>query len=418
MEAAQIGRRTVLKGAATATSGLAVVQVAGPRAAFAGDVDRGEVIPWSDQPPPIPEPVQGLLGRRLRWESLDSFYTPNDEFFTVKHYGDVRLSGSAYRLTVDGLVANPQRLSLPALKALPRRAVDFTLECSGENGLPFIVGAIGTARWGGTPLHSVLRRARPLADDLEVVFWGADKGQVTIRDNPGVTGPGSTGSVQPDATGGLDLTVTEHFARSMSLREAMAADNLLCYQMNGATLPVEHGYPVRLIAPGWYGVANVKWLNRIELRRGRYAGRFMARDYVTIREEQRGGETVWTFTTVGRDRLKSAPAKVVRRGDRYSVFGAAWGAPISRVEVRIDDGPWRRARLHRRLGRAGASGFAWRFWTYDWGQPTPGQHTVTSRAYDENGRLQPSPQDPVVANRRTFWENNGWITRRVTIPPR
>jgi len=137
---------------------------------------------------------------------------------------------------------------------------------------------------------------------------------------------------------------------------------------------------------------------------------------VTIREEQHHGETVWTFTTVGRFRLKSAPAKVVRKGGRYSVFGAAWGAPVSRVDVRIDDGPWRRARLHRRLGRAGSSGFAWRFWTFDWGHPAPGDHAVTSRAYDENGHVQPAPQDPVIANRRTFWENNGQITRHVTIP--
>jgi len=395
---------------------LAVVEVAGPPAAFAGEVDGGEVIPWSDQPPPIPPPAQGVFAHPLHWESLDSFYTPNDEFFTVKHYGDVRLSGSAYRLSLEGLVARPQQLSLAALKALPHRTLDFTLECSGDNGLPFIVGAIGNARWGGTPLHSLLRRARPQADDLEVIFSGADKGEVTIRDNSGVTGPGLTGSVEPDATGGLDLTITEHFARSMSLREAMAEENLVCYEMNGRALPVEHGFPVRLIAPGWYGVANVKWLNRIELRRGRYAGRFMARDYVTIREEQHHGETVWTFTTVGRFRLKSAPAKVVRKGGRYSIFGAAWGAPVSRVDVRIDDGPWRRARLHRRLGRAGSSGFAWRFWTFDWGHPAPGDHAVTSRAYDENGHVQPAPQDPVIANRRTFWENNGQITRHVTIP--
>jgi DMSO/TMAO reductase YedYZ molybdopterin-dependent catalytic subunit len=188
--------------------------------------------------------------------------------------------------------------------------------------------------------------------------------------------------------------------------------------MNGEPLPVEHGFPVRLIAPGWYGVANVKWLTRIEVRRGRYAGRFMARDYVTIREEQHGGETIWTFTTVGHARLKSAPAKVVRTGTTYRVFGAAWGAPISRVDVRIDDGPWRRARLHRRLGRARGNGFAWRFWTFDWGHPTPGDHTVTSRAFDEHGHVQPAPQDPVIANRRTYWENNGQITRHITIPAR
>ena len=126
----------------------------------------------------------------------------------------------------------------------------------------------------------------------------------------------------------------------MSVRDALNRDNLLCYEMNGGPLPPEHGFPVRLIAPGWYGVANVKWLTRIEVMDHRYAGKFMARDYVSIREEQRDDQTVWTFTTVSRDRLKSAPAKVTRLQNRYTIMGAAWGAPIARVEVQIDNGTW------------------------------------------------------------------------------
>jgi hypothetical protein len=146
----------------------------------------------------------------------------------------------------------------------------------------------------------------------------------------------------------------------------------------------------------------------------------MARDYVTIREEQRGGETVWTFTAVSHDRLKSAPAKVVRHGDRYTVMGAAWGAPIARVEVQIDAGPWRAARLdrHRRPGvsEEHRRGYAWTFWTLDWGAPPPGEHSVRSRAFDDHGNVQPPPQDAYLASRRTYWENNGQITRRVLIP--
>jgi DMSO/TMAO reductase YedYZ molybdopterin-dependent catalytic subunit len=250
-----------------------------------------------------------------------------------------------------------------------------------------------------------------------VVFWGADSGEVTVRDDSGVTGGGRTGMVADDGGGGLDLTITEHFARSMSLDEAMNADNLLCYQMNGAALPPEHGFPVRLIAPGWYGVANVKWLSRIEVIDGRFAGRFMARDYVTIREEQRDGQTLWTFTTVGHARLKSAPARVMLDKGRYQIAGAAWGEPISKVEVQIDSGPWRRARLSRTgaTGRAG-KGFAWRFWTFDWGAPAAGEHSVRCRAYDDHGVVQPAPDNATVASRRTYWENNGWITRRVKIP--
>ena len=192
-----------------------------------------------------------------------------------------------------------------------------------------------------------------LEQGTEVVFYGADSGQVTIRDNSGVLSGGRTGQVAPDGAGGMDLTITEQFARSMSLEEAMSDDNLLCYEMNGEPLPTKHGSPVRLIAPGWYGVANVKWLTRIEVMDQRYASRFMARDYVTIREQMRDGQTVWTFNTVKHDRLKSAPAKVTRRRGRYSIMGAAWGAPIAEVEVQIDDGPWRTAELdHRRVAQA------------------------------------------------------------------
>ena len=217
--------------------------------------------------------------------------------------------------------------------------------------------------------------------------------------------------------GGLDLTITEQFARSMSLDDALNRDNLLCYEMNGEPLPLENGFPVRLIAPGWYGVANVKWLTRIEVMDHRYAGNFMARDYVSIREEQRDGQTVWTFATVRHDRLKSAPAKVTRRGSRYAIMGAAWGAPIAAVKVRIDNGPWAAAKLddspsHTKESRS----HAWRFWTFDWGTPAPGEHRITSRAFDIDGNIQPAPDDPFLASRRTFWEANGQITRRVLIP--
>ena len=122
----------------------------------------------------------------------------------------------------------------------------------------------------------------------------------------------------------------------------MSDDNLLCYEMNDEPLPELNGFPLRLIAPGWYGVANVKWLTRIQVVDQRYTGKFMARDYVTIRElTGPSGETVWTFANVNHFRLKSAPAKVVRRADNsHVVVGAAWGAPIAAVEVRIDDGSW------------------------------------------------------------------------------
>jgi DMSO/TMAO reductase YedYZ molybdopterin-dependent catalytic subunit len=423
MERHEISRRTLLKGGSAAAAGLTVVQVAGPAHAFPGQPDE-EVIPWLDQPPE--NPVPDLIVRQLDWEALDSRLTPPDQFFVINHYGQPVLNAKDWRLGIGGLVARPQSLTLADLKARARREVEFTMECSGNTGLPFFIGGVGNARWAGTPLAPVLERAGILEQGIEVVFWGADSGQVTIRDNSGVidpdndgvVGPRGSGTVVPDGEGGLDLTITEQFARSMSLDDALNPENLLCYEMNGAPLPPEHGFPVRLIAPGWYGVANVKWLTRIEVRDQQYRGRFMARDYVTIREEVRDGETVWTFASVRHDRLKSAPAKVTRRGGRYTIMGAAWGAPIAAVEVQIDNGPWIEARLerHRSQRRRSRTDFAWTFWRLRWGKPAAGEHTIRSRAFDVDGNVQPAPDDPSIANKVTFWESNGQITRRVRIP--
>ena len=164
-----------------------------------------------------------------------------------------------------------------------------------------------------------------------------------------------------------------------------------------------------MITPGWYGVANVKWLTRIELRNTRYEGRFMGRDYVTIREEQHNGKTMTTETLVGRMLLKSAPARVAMIDGRYQIDGMAWGASIEAVEVKIDNGPWSKAKLGD-----DKSEFAWRFWSLDW-SPSSGDHTVTSRAIDSAGNVQPAMDDPVIANKKTYWESNGQITRHIHI---
>jgi DMSO/TMAO reductase YedYZ molybdopterin-dependent catalytic subunit len=408
-----MSRRTLLKGGGAAVAGLSALQIAGPAHAFPGGPGE-QVIPWLDQP--APNPVPKVVQNLLVWEHLDSWVTPADNFFVVSHYGNQSLTEAGWSLQIGGLVARPQTFTLADLKRRPRREVVFTLECSGNNGPDFLIGAVGNALWAGTPLAPLLERAGIRDGASEVVFWGADSGEVTIRDNSGVVRAGS-GRVVPDDTGGLDLTITEQFARSMSVEEALSGDKLLCYEMNGGPLPPEHGFPLRLIAPGWYGVANVKWLTRIEVMDQRYAGRFMARDYVTIREPH-PGETVWTFNTVKHDRLKSAPAKVTRRRKRYAIMGAAWGAPIAEVEVQIDGGPWLPAELDDRRRTAGRDreGLAWRFWTFDWGRPAAGVHAVRSRAFDVDGNVQPAPDDPYLASKVTYWESNGQITRRVDIP--
>ena len=408
-----MSRRTLFKGGGAALAGLTALQLPGSADGFSRHPDE-VVLPWLDQPGPTPAPF--VL---IKWEELDSWLTPNDEFFVVYHYGVPPLQAQTWQLAISGLVSRPQTLRLADLKARPRREQTVTLECSGNHGFPVFTGAVSNARWAGTPLAPILERAGLRDTATEVVFYGADSGVLTIRDNPGVLRAGNTGTVTPDGSGGLDLTITERFARSMSIEEALQPENLLAYEMNGAPLPPAHGFPVRLIAPGWYGVANVKWLTRIEVVDQRYAGRFMARDYVTIREQQRDGETLWTFANVNHDRLKSAPAKVTRRGDRFTVMAVAWGAPIADVEVRIDNGPWMGANLERQAESRGShsrDGFTWSFWTFPWDRPAPGEHSVTTRAFDFDGNVQPVPDDPFLASRVTYWENNGQITRRVRIP--
>ena len=391
MDGTDITRRAVLQGGA-ALAGLAALGV--PLAALAAPAAAAEyeVIPWLDQRPAAPPPPPDVADTQLVWEDLGGQITPNEKFFTVQHYGRKVIAAPGWRLDIGGLVNQPLALSLDEIRALPRREVTFTLECSGDHGFPFVTGLVGNATWAGTPLAPLLRQAGPLPRGIEVVFWGADSGPANVGDPP--------------------APVVERFGRSLSLADATGEDVLLCYEMNGQPLHPAHGFPVRLLAPGWYGVANVKWLRRIELLDTAYAGRFMAREYVTQRTMVQDGQASVKFTLVGRSRLKSAPARIVRGARGYRVEGVAWHAPIDRVEVRIDGGSWQRAYL---VGEPGLEGYAWQRWGYDLGAWSAGQHTVTARAIDRAGNVQPAPEDPSIATKLTFWESNGQITRRVRI---
>jgi DMSO/TMAO reductase YedYZ molybdopterin-dependent catalytic subunit len=353
-----------------------------------------KVIPWTDQPAPIPPAIaENGLKNLTPWEDLgSSWVTPNDKFFSIAHYNRPQIDSKTWLLDVAGQVNQPRTLSLDQLKAMPRREVIFTLECSGDNGFNFNPSLIGNARWAGVSLAETLKAVQLKDDALEVVFYGTDQGDEIVR---------------PSTP--LEYKFTSNFARSMPIADAMNPANLLCYEMNGEPLPAANGYPCRLIAPGWFGVANVKWLTRVEVRRDRFLGRFMGRDYVTIREEHHNGKAIMAETSVGRILLKSAPARVVQRGDRYVIEGRAWGRPIAAVEVKIDDGAWTKVRLED-----SKSEFSWREWNLEW-PATQGNHTITSRAIDTSGDVQPAMDDPLIANKRTYWESNGQITRHLRI---
>jgi DMSO/TMAO reductase YedYZ molybdopterin-dependent catalytic subunit len=387
MNRSEMSRRQLFRQSGALLTGLALLNSTGfvrSVSAQAGD----EVIPWLDQPGENQDP-QGIVSQ-LQWEALDSWITPNEQFFSISHFNRPEIDAAEWTLEITGLVQNPITLTLDDLKAWPRQELTFTIECSGNHGFDWFTSGIGNAVWGGAALGPILDEAGVLDDGIEVAFYGHDAGEITVREQ----------------------TFTQNFARSMSLDDAMSSYNLLAYEMNGEPLPQPNGFPLRLIAPGWYGIANVKWLKRIEVIDTRLMNQFMARDYVTVRQEERDGETVWTESSVGRSLLKSAPARVVRNGDSYRIEGAAWGAPIAQVEVQIDDGEWQEAEIDSsQSGR-----FAWKFWSLAWEDAEPGEHTITSRAIDREGNVQPAIDDPWIANKITYWESNGQLTRRIEIP--
>jgi DMSO/TMAO reductase YedYZ molybdopterin-dependent catalytic subunit len=294
---------------------------------------------------------------------------------------------------VGGLVERPASLSLDDLKQLPKKQVRATLECSGNGSGKSFVGAIGNATWTGTPLAPLLKRCGLAAEAIEVAFWGADHKSEKIR--------------------GGDYE--QNFARALSIPDATREDVILAYEMNGQPLSVGHGAPLRLVVPGWYGIAWVKWLTRIEARDHRLQNRFMARDYVTLRGEQRAdGSVAWKESSVGPMNLKSVVARVVRRKDGTLVIsGAAWSGltPVKGVEVKVDDGEWRGATIDE----SHKEPYTWRFWSIEWKDAQPGEHAIVSRAIDEKANVQPEADDPAIKLKKTYWEANQQWVRKVKL---
>jgi DMSO/TMAO reductase YedYZ molybdopterin-dependent catalytic subunit len=349
-----------------------------PAAAQSGE----EVINFADTKPF--NPARPLLP----WEQTTSWITPDAQLFRVGHYGIPQPAGADWSLEVTGFVQKNLRLTLADIRKMPRKEHTATLECSGNGPAG---GLIGNARWAGTPLAGVLKQAGLKPEALEAVFFGVDQGTEKIR-----------GGEYP-----------QQFARSLSIKDSMLPHVLLCYEMNGAPLTNDHGAPVRLAVPGWYGVAWVKWLTRIEIHDRHYLGRFTGRDYVTIRGEQSGGKTIWRETSVGRMNLKSVVARLVRKPDAIHVSGAAWGdgTPIQKVEVRVDEGAWTAVSLDNKP----KDPYTWRFWSYEWKGAQPGEHTIASRATDAKGRVQPAPGDPFITLKKTYWEANQQAVRKFTL---
>ena len=376
-------RRHLIRAGCAGAGALALSQLSGY--AFAEDAADEQIVPFLD-PQPI-DPKRPML----KWEELRDWITPAGQFFAVSHYGTPDLSPDDYRLRIEGLVERPMELTLDQIKSRPVQEVTGTLECSGNGAGPGFMGAVGNARWTGTSLAALLKEAGIKAEAVEAAFWGADKGKEKIRDNE----------------------YEQNFARALSVKQALRPDILLAYQMNGQPLAPGHGFPLRLIVPGWYGIAWVKWLTRIELRDRRLMNRFMARDYVTIRGQRHGDKIEWKESSVGPLNVKSLVGRVTRRHDgSLHITGAAWGQDAIRaVELKIDDGPWQSAQIEHSPQAPGA----WVFWRYDWKGPTTGEHTLVSRATDSGGHVQPANDDDTIKLKRTYWEANQQYPRKIKL---
>ena len=309
--------------------------------------------------------------------SLGSPITPTESFYIRSHFSDVpELDPDTWRLQIEGLVSKPIDLSLDDLRSMPSKELVITLECAGNSrsyvnppaeGLAFRHGAVGTARWKGVPLKAVLEQAGVLESASEALFEGADVGE---EEEEGTT---------------FDLP----YSRSLPLEKAIHQDTLLVYEMNGEPLTPFHGYPVRLVVPGWFGMASVKWLLKVTLTDRPFDGFFQSRRYVMIDEGPEESLIREPVSTLKVKSLITNPrhGEVIGEGT-YTIRGRAWTGDgvISKVEVSTDGGnTWREA---RQSGPAEPN--HWLQWELDWSTPQPGHYILIARAADSEGNVQPA----------------------------
>lgn len=319
-------------------------------------------------------------------EALRHDITPVGLHYLLIHYDIPAVDPASFALEVDGLVERPFRLTLDELRARERVELPVTFECAGNGrtlsspraiSQPWVVEAIGTASWGGTPLRPLLDEAGVNPDAVEVVLTGLDRG-----------------------VEGGEMQV---YQRGLPIADT--ADALLVLEMNGLPLPPQHGFPLRLVVPGWYGMTNVKWLTRITLVDKPFEGYHNAVSYRITDAEGVPGEPITRMAPrslmippgvpefMSRERhLEPGPAEL--RGRAWS----GWG-PVERVEVSTDGGEsFADAQLDEPVSRA-----AWRGWRFNWDTPA-GEHVLCSRATDAAGNTQPL-QPP--------WNLGGYVNNAV-----
>jgi DMSO/TMAO reductase YedYZ molybdopterin-dependent catalytic subunit len=375
-----------------ALAGLGVLGL--PDWAFPALAQEETLVPFTDLPETLTlarTPDRRIIDIR----TIRDVFTPADQFFTTQHYGHPEVDVATYRLRVSGLVDRPLALSMDDLRAMPSRDLVFGFECSGNRGP--VNGLSSNGRWRGVPVRAVLERAGVQPEAREIVFFGADHGEEEVEFR------------------GNTFNVDQQYGRSLQRDQALSDEPLLAYDLNDEPLTTHQGRPLRLLVPGWYGAPNVKWVSEIHVQEDQYLGKYQARWYRTLRGEMVNGEMKWKETAITKMRLKSFVARVTRvtpDGSRHNVFGVVLhdGTPIRSVEVRVDDGPWRPATLDPATT---SERYGWKFFNYTWENATPGEHTVTSRATDVNGYVQPTAEELEV--KQTFLEHNAQHPRTLVI---
>jgi sulfane dehydrogenase subunit SoxC len=309
----------------------------------------------------------------LPLEALREPLTPAGLHYLLIHYDIPAVDASAWRLQIDGAVERPLTLSLDDLRARESVTRPVTLECAGNGralleprplSQPWLAEAIGNAEWTGVPLAPLLEEAGLHDDVVELLFTGLDRG--------------------------IEGGVEQAYQRSLSRAEALGPDAMLAYAMNGAPLPPQHGFPLRLVIAGWYGMAHVKWLGAITALTEPFDGYQQSVGYRMYGADGTAGEPVTRIMPRSLTIPPGIPdfftrARTVDAGP-CTLRGRAWSgwAGIARVEVSTDDGAtWADAALDEPLGER-----AWRGWSFDW-DATPGEHVISSRATDAAGNVQP-----------------------------
>src|ERR1700681_203371 len=318
----------------------------------------------------------------MPFDQLGEFITPSELFYIRSHFPTPELDPVTYRLSIRGAVRNELSLSYADIRAMPSRTRVATLECAGNSrvflvppvpGAQWELGAVGNAEWTGVPL-SVLLESAGLADDVcDLVLEGADRGVPKEEPKP----PGAIS-----------------YARSIPRKLALEPDVLIAYSMNGQDLTLDHGYPLRAIVPGQYGMASVKWLTDIIATTQPFQGSWRTSDY-GYGDDSAG---IPVRRPLAEMKLKAQIARprvyeTLEPGRSYTIFGAAWAddTDVTEIWISLDGGAsWVQGDFLDPISR-----HAWRRWKYDWITPTqPGHYTLLARAKGADQRIQPDNHNP------------------------